>query len=350
MGLQTGESGRSITGMATFSTDGWTIQVGIQIVADPAMNSYTFFEHQALYARSGQEGVFTYTPTYDPAFISGNVINNVFPQSSMVELLGAGLAVQTSPFAITAGTVTGFSESFTFGFGSFASYSVYSAMGFSIDAVTFWNLANTGQWRALWELAVAGDDTIYGGDFAVYSDFMEGGSGNDWLSARAGDDNLWGNAGSDLLYGGDGNDVVVCNDWQTPSGTGLWSIAEGGAGDDHIYTGGYGHGSLDGGDGSDWLWGGPDMDVVAGGAGIDYLAGGLARDVFEVTAAGNVAGEYDFIRDFEDGVDYIKLPAGGAWYLADSAYGAIVGAPRTGFYLVVQYATAAMVSDQIYYA
>jgi Ca2+-binding RTX toxin-like protein len=261
-------------------------------------------------------------------------------------LVGSGLSVQTGPFAITAGTITGFQ----YNEGYMRAGLSREAAGISVDGATFWNLASTGQWHAIWVLATANNDTMTGSNVATNPDFIEGGGANDIIYGRAGDDSIWGNAGRDFLYGGDGNDIVVCNDWQTPSDTNLWAEGHGDAGDDYIFTGNYGHGYLNGGAGSDRIWGGPDSDFLTGGAGIDYLAGGAGGDVFEFAAATALSGEYDFIVDFQDGVDSIKLQAGTSWYVADSAYGAIIGSLSSSFYVIVQYATAAMVSDQIYYA
>jgi Ca2+-binding RTX toxin-like protein len=329
--------------MAFFWTEG---RAGVVILVDspPTLNSYSFFDHQLLYASGG---------SYSEELVRGERHDlGIFGDKWFVEqLTGTGLTVQMSgSFALTGGTVTGFHEENDSAGRGFVSLASWTATGFSVDATVFWSFASAGQWHELWMLAAAGNDAMSGSDVATASDFIEGGAGNDVITAQAGDDALWGNAGQDSLFGGDGSDILVGNDWGAPIAVDLWSAAAGGAGSDHIYTGGYGHGALDGGDGSDWLWGGPDADVLTGGTGIDYMAGGFGRDIFEVTATGDVTGEYDFIRDFQDGVDFIKLPSGPTWYVSSSAYGAIISSPGTGFYLVVQYATAAMVSDQIYYA
>ncbi len=314
----------------------------------PALNAYTFFQHWLGYAFEPAET--SYAPAlirYHDLFVSGS---GRFATEDITELSGAGLTVQSGPFAITGGTVTGFSDYNASGFFVPTNFTRVDATGFSIAGTDFWNLASTSQWHALWLLATAGDDTMTGSEVAFVSDFIEGGGGSDTISARGGNDSLWGNAGRDFLYGGDDNDTVVCNDWAAGGVSALWSEGHGDAGDDFIFTGGYGSGFLNGGAGSDRMWGGPQQDFLTGGSGIDYLAGGAGLDVFEVTAAGDVAGEYDFILDFQDGVDFIKLPVGAAWNVGDSAFGAIISDPLTGFYLIVQYATVATVSDQIYYA
>jgi Ca2+-binding RTX toxin-like protein len=318
-----------------------------------ALSSSSFFDHQLLYASNG---------SYSDTLVRGAKVElGIFGDRTFTdELTGTGFTVETlGDFALTGGEVTGyFEESTAFGRGFFGRWSV-TASGFSIAAATFWDLASTGQWQALWDLAAAGNDGMTGSNVAAYADFIEGGAGNDMIFAQAGNDNLWGEegadglwggAGSDYLNGGDDSDALVGNEWVSGVVSDLWDGLHGDAGDDYLFTGGYGHALLDGGAGSDRMWGGPDSDFLTGGAGIDYLAGGGGRDIFEVTAADNLAGEYDFIRDFQDRLDFIKLPAGVAWYVANSNYGAIISAPGTGFYLIVQYATAALVSDQIYYA
>jgi Ca2+-binding RTX toxin-like protein len=319
----------------------------------PALNSYTFFDHQLLYSDNG---------SYSDTIVRGYKVElGIFGDRTFADgLSGTGLAVETlGGFALTGGEVTGFfNESAAFGRGFTGHWSV-TANGISIAATTFWNLASTGQWRAIWDLAAAGDDGMTGSDVAAYQDFIEGGAGNDMIFAQAGDDNLWGGAGSDGLWGGvggdylsggDGNDALVANGWQVGVTSTLWDGLHGDDGDDYLFTGGYGHGYLNGGAGSDRMWGGPDSDWLTGGAGIDYLAGGLGADVFEFTAAAAASGEYDFILDFQDGVDWVNLPVGTSWYVADSLYGAIIGSLSSSFYVIVKYATAAMVSDQIYYA
>ena len=333
--------------MAEFSTNGRTGFFGNTYDA-PAINSFSFFAHSFLYALD--------TGTYSDTLVRGQVESgsSLSFDRDWVELTGTELTVQTSDgFALTGGFVTGYHNS---------SYEIHGYLitlidsrdfitaGFSIPSTVFWNLASSNQWHDIWLLATAGNDTMTGSDVEWRADLIEGGAGNDTIFAQAGGDALWGNGGSDYLSGGDGDDWVIANDWETGCASDLWDEAHGDAGNDYMFTGDYGHGYLVGGDGTDRIWGGSDVDFINGGAGIDYLAGGGALDVFEETAADVVAGEYDFILDFQDGVDFIKLPVGAAWAIADSAYGAVVSAPGTGFYLIVQYATAAMVSDQIYYA
>lgn len=339
---------RRLSSMAIFSTSGGSFFGD----GSPALNAYGFFEHTLRYTLSGEVNGNNWTPTYTSTVVSG-VGRPVggFPYNYRDVLTGVDLTVATAGgFALTGGTVTGFETGQGGGIGMFANGSFEEAEGFSIAATTFWSLASTSQWHALWLLASAGDDTMTGSNVASSADYIEGGAGSDTITARAGNDTLWGNAGRDFLYGGEDNDIVVCNDWAAGGVSALWSEGHGDAGDDYIFTGGYGSGALYGGAGIDRMWGGPQQDFLTGGIGIDYMAGGLGQDVFEVTAAGAVAGEYDFVLDFVDGVDFIKLPVGAAWNVGDSAFGAIISDPATGFYLIVQYATVATISDQIYYA
>jgi Ca2+-binding RTX toxin-like protein len=334
--------------MAVFSTAGVGYNGSFVFDSSPGLNAYSFFEHPLRYSHNGLFGGLIYVSAYSPTLIEGAARAPLSAVTGFDGLTGTGLTVQTTgDFALTGGTVTGFGTGTdTSGFPSNA---FETATGFSIAAVTFWSLASTGQWHALWLLASAGDDTMTGSNVAASPDFIEGGAGSDLIYARAGDDSVWGNAGRDVLFGGDGKDTIVCNDWAAGAVSAFWSEGHGDAGDDLVFTGGYGSGFLEGGAGGDRLWGGPQSDFLSGGTGIDYMTGGLGLDVFEVTAAGAAAGEYDFILDFQDGVDFIKLPVGPVWSAADSAYGAILSAPGSSFYVIVTGATVAMISDQIYY-
>jgi len=85
-----------------------------------------------------------------------------------------------------------------------------------------------------------------------------GGQNDDIIAGNGGNDNLSGNGGADRLLGGDGND--------------------------HLY----------GESGNDFL---------SGGKGYDQVRGGSGSDVFSLS----VGHGYDWIGDFEDGVDQIKL-------------------------------------------
>jgi Ca2+-binding RTX toxin-like protein len=316
----------------------------------PGLNSYNFFSHEAIYSLSGTVGSNFYTSVYNSVLVQGSTeIGGPYFGQYTETLQGNGLTVNSAAglFDLTGGILTSFSTgatSFVLG-GPSASK---SATGFSMSAATFWDLTLAGQWHDIWLLATSGHDTFRGSNVAGNSDFIEGGGGSDTIDGWAGNDQLWGNAGPNYIYGGEGSDTVVCTDWAAGGASSLWSAADGGFGDDYIFTGGYGSGHLTGSFGDDRMWGGPQEDLLNGGDGIDYMAGGLGRDVFEITST--FFGEYDFILDFQDGVDFIKLPVGAAWAMSDSEYGVWLQCPTSSFGVLVSYATVATLADQIYYA
>lgn len=161
----------------------------------------------------------------------------------------------------------------------------------------------------------AGDDSI---DGRSGSDILFGGTGNDTViggiwdgdsgviletdgRSRPGgtiDDRIYGGAGNDILYGddtagtstqggndsidaGDGNDTVV-------AGAGNDTVY-GGAGNDNLFAGagadsifgGVGRDSIEGGAGNDTLSGGADADTLKGGDGADSLLGGAGSDLLD---------------------------------------------------------------------
>lgn len=89
------------------------------------------------------------------------------------------------------------------------------------------------------------------------------------LLGGAGKDRIWGSDGANGIYGEDGNDSLA------------------GYGGDDVIEGGAGNDLLDGGEGN---------DIMVGGTGIDW---------FYVKASG--ARSIDYVLDFEDGVDQIKI-------------------------------------------
>jgi Ca2+-binding RTX toxin-like protein len=144
----------------------------------------------------------------------------------------------------------------------------------------------------------AGNDSITGARYA------HGGDGDDRLRGTAGNDTLFGDAGVDDVRGGSGADAVV-----------------GGGGDDRWLAGEAGDDTVDGGDGNDRLDGGDGADVLRGGAGIDYMTGGAGNDLMESGAGGdtmiggagedtfdfNLAGGIDYVQDFTDNVDTLRI-------------------------------------------
>lgn len=123
-----------------------------------------------------------------------------------------------------------------------------------------------------------GDDKFYGGDG---NDRLSGKRGFDKLYGGEGNDKLFGGADSDELYGGDGNDYL-----------------KGQSGHDYLF----------GGSGDDFIKGGAGWDRLEDGTGSDRMWGGSQTDEFVLVADK----AKDWIKDFEDGVDYINLTA---WHL-----------------------------------
>ena len=131
---------------------------------------------------------------------------------------------------------------------------------------------------------------------------LEGGDGSDFLFGLGGDDSLSGGDLNDNLQGGAGNDMM-----------------EGGDGIDAL-LGGSGADVMFGNDGNDQLRGGADSDELTGGVGRDVLIGGDfsgggfpgdgAADIFiinDVSESSFGGATRDIIRDFEDGLDRIRL-------------------------------------------
>jgi Ca2+-binding RTX toxin-like protein len=105
--------------------------------------------------------------------------------------------------------------------------------------------------------------------------------------------------GSVTINGSDGDDVLWSNDGN--------DIINGGAGRDNI-VGGRGNDVLDGGAGDDVVNGYDGDDTLIGGLGEDILIGGSGKDIFEFTGIeDSVKGKADIIKDFEDGIDLIKI-------------------------------------------
>uniref|UniRef100_UPI00261BAD14 tandem-95 repeat protein n=1 Tax=uncultured Ruegeria sp. TaxID=259304 RepID=UPI00261BAD14 len=154
---------------------------------------------------------------------------------------------------------------------------------------------------------LAGDDTLNGG---AGNDTLYGGNGIDSLYGEAGDDTLNGAAGNDTLYGGAGNDDLEGDGGNdTLNGGDGNDDLEGNSGDD-ILQGGAGNDVLEGGSGNDTLNGDTGNDVLEGEGGNDELWGGSGSDEFVFRYSfGN-----DTIRDFEDGLDLIRVDFGGVSY------------------------------------
>ncbi|WP_104019314.1 Hint domain-containing protein [Roseovarius nitratireducens] len=122
------------------------------------------------------------------------------------------------------------------------------------------------------------DDVLTGFDHQgtsdpdVYSNFFDGGAGDDTIDGRGGDDVLIGGDGNDSILGGDGDDHI--------SGDNGDDTLLGGAGNDQI-TGGSGNDFIDGGDGNDQLEGGSGDDTIVAASGNDVSRGGDDADTFK---------------------------------------------------------------------
>jgi Ca2+-binding RTX toxin-like protein len=133
-----------------------------------------------------------------------------------------------------------------------------------------------------------GNDEIHGGMCVT---FAEGGPGNDLIIAEGGCNSFRGDDGDDTIDGTNSSDVSALVGGCVGTG------AQGGLGNDHIFTfgalglgaggeegndvltGGNGHDGLHGGEGDDSLNGNGDWDTLVGGPGSDQLDGGDGDDL-----------------------------------------------------------------------
>ena len=159
-------------------------------------------------------------------------------------------------------------------------------------------------------------------DGSVYTNYLDGGAGDDIIDGRTGSDFLFGGTGNDTLigglwdgdeglvmetggrsrpggtiddriYGGTGNDVIYGDDTLGTSTQGGNDSIDGGDGNDTIIAGagndtvyaGAGTDSLRGDAGADSLFGGDGSDTIDGGAGNDTISGGADADTILLTGA-----------------------------------------------------------------
>jgi Ca2+-binding RTX toxin-like protein len=216
-----------------------------------------------------------------------------------------------------------------------------------------------------------GRDKIFAGDG---SSLLTGLNGNDQLFGGFGNDTLFGDSGKDILSGGFGDDQLFGGLDNDKIFAGLGNdVVDGGSGDDLI-DGSAGSDVIFGGDGDDTITGGSNGDIaldssnffrdyIAGGAGsdvltgfssagqgtieIDELVGGGAidtdplsptfafitdfspdgvKDTFVLGDSQSVfyasAGldDYALIRDFEPGIDKLRLKAGVTYTTANEDF------------------------------
>ena len=131
----------------------------------------------------------------------------------------------------------------------------------------------------------AGNDTIFGEDD---DDTLLGGDGDDVLDGGIDEDSLIGGNGSDTAFGGQGDDFIdLSGALEEPDALDTdpnndRDLAEGGAGNDTIFTGDDDDTIL-GGAGDDLIDAGIDDDSVIGGDGSDTIDGGDGDDFIDAS-------------------------------------------------------------------
>jgi Ca2+-binding RTX toxin-like protein len=106
-------------------------------------------------------------------------------------------------------------------------------------------------------------------------------------------------------------------------------------------------------DGKEILIGEAGIDGLVGGRGSDFLAGGSEADGFYFNDETIVAGEYDQVGDFQDGLDFVYLPTSAAGYtLTDTGLGALLSMNLGGSTWGVYFTgfTVSQLADQIIFA
>lgn len=142
---------------------------------------------------------------------------------------------------------------------------------------------------------LAGSDTLYG---SWKDDWIDGGTGNDWLMGLDGDDVLVVDSSADTVSGGNGFDILQVS---TDSGISFTNTSStsiegflGGKGNDaffgafatrYVLAGGAGNDTLVGGSLNDVLIGGDGNDSLVGGAGNDTISGQLGLDIASYAAS-----------------------------------------------------------------
>ncbi|TWI29271.1 Hint domain-containing protein [Paracoccus sulfuroxidans] len=157
-----------------------------------------------------------------------------------------------------------------------------------------------------------GNDTLIGYDTAgtdpdgsIFTNYFDGGAGNDSIDGAGGSDFLFGGTGNDIIIGGVGGNRVSFNDTITVYEDQIF----GGAGDDILYGD-----DVDGtnaGGGDDLIQGGAGNDRIIAGAGHDVVFGGDGNDTIygDSTVAGGSPAGNDTIYG-GDGNDLIQSGLG----------------------------------------
>jgi Ca2+-binding RTX toxin-like protein len=229
--------------------------------------------------------------------------------------------------------------------------------GISVPASWIVNASNTYSTAddfAIIRTALAGNDTIWGSDYADVldgfngndivkgydgNDTVYGEAGNDYLDGMTGNDYLNGGAGADQMIGGYGNDAFVVDSSADrvyeAAGQGsdavyaavsfalssgkyietLTTTSAAGTGAINLYgnefaqtiNGNNGANVISGGAGNDVINALAGNDMIYGGAGNDRLAGGAGYDNFVFNTAISAATNVDTITDFSPVYDTIRL-------------------------------------------
>ncbi|MFI6204995.1 calcium-binding protein [Streptomyces sp. NPDC051041] len=148
-------------------------------------------------------------------------------------------------------------------------------LGDGDDTLAYRNATGQTYYHARIELGDGNDTATHAG--STDGNTVSGGAGDDDLTVGSAGV-VYGDEGVDMIHaadgtiaqGGDGDDVIFSD--------GEGGSVDGGADDDVIH-GGAGDQDLSGGDGSDTIYGEADDDRLYGGRGNDFLYGGTGNDV-----------------------------------------------------------------------
>ncbi|MGB8819118.1 MAG: calcium-binding protein [Rhizobiaceae bacterium] len=263
-------------------------------------------------------------------WITENFILFRFQQATFTTTFsGSGLTYGTSAtgaVVMTGGTISTIvseSESSLSLPPSYARHSL-SISGGSYDAATIQSFITAGDEPGYWDYLTAGDDVFV---VASGEDIVRAGAGNDAVYVNGtGDKTIYGGTGSNAIYATAGNDLIVSGSLTAATlDPSLWSVADGGAGNDVLLAGYGSNGFLTGGAGHDALVDGAGTDVLNGGAGFDYMVAGTGTNYFMFESDSFVAGEYDAIASFTSANNFAGIAAAYAGAMTTGQYGTTAG-------------------------
>ncbi len=120
----------------------------------------------------------------------------------LINFQGSGLVYTEADgdlTSVTEGTLSGFTSSFD-------NLTQLSIVGWQVDALEFFTAYFARDWAKCMDIALGGDDQIFGSNKA---DNLRGGRGADDLIGLLGNDKIAGEDGDDVLGGGFGNDSLT---------------------------------------------------------------------------------------------------------------------------------------------